>query len=69
MLDLRAQYETISHEITAAIGEVLSSQQFVLGPQGWSCSKEIAQACGCSLLALALPPEPRHWNWLYTPAG
>ena len=32
MLDLRAQFETIAPEIRAAVEEVLTAQQFVLGP-------------------------------------
>ena len=46
MLDLRAQFDTIEPEIRAAIDEVLTSQQFVLGPQGAALEQEIAQACG-----------------------
>jgi len=46
MLDLRAQFETIEPEIRAAIDEVLSAQQFVLGPQCEALEQEIAQACG-----------------------
>ena len=46
MLDLRAQFETIAPEIRAAIDEVLTAQQFVLGPQGEALEQEIAEACG-----------------------
>ena len=46
MLDLRAQFETIASEIRAAIDEILTAQQFVLGPQGAAFEQEIAQACG-----------------------
>jgi len=46
MLDLQAQFETIAPEIRAAIEPVLTSQQFVLGPQGEALEKEIAEACG-----------------------
>jgi len=46
MLDLRAQFETIASEIHAAIEEVLTAQQFVLGPQGEALEQEIAQICG-----------------------
>jgi dTDP-4-amino-4,6-dideoxygalactose transaminase len=46
MLDLRAQYESISPEIRAAVDEVLAAQQFVLGPQGEALEQEVAQACG-----------------------
>ena len=45
MLDLRAQFETIAPEIRAAIEEVLTAQQFVLGPQGDALEREIADAC------------------------
>lgn len=46
MLDLRAQFETIAPEIRTAVEEVLTAQQFILGPQGESLEREIAQACG-----------------------
>ncbi len=46
MLDLRAQYESIAPEIRAAIDEVLTAQQFVLGPQCAAFEEEVAQACG-----------------------
>jgi dTDP-4-amino-4,6-dideoxygalactose transaminase len=46
MLDLRAQFETIAPEIRAAIDDVLTRQQFVLGPQGEALEAEIASACG-----------------------
>src|SRR5580704_18618415 len=51
MLDLRAQFETIAPEIRAAVEEVLTAQQFVLGPQGEALEREIAEACGvrCSV--------------------
>jgi dTDP-4-amino-4,6-dideoxygalactose transaminase len=46
MLDLRAQFESIAPEIRAAVEDVLTSQQFVLGPQGAALEAEIASACG-----------------------
>jgi len=46
MLDLRAQFETIAPEVRAAVDEVLTAQQFVLGPQGAALEEEIAQYCG-----------------------
>ncbi|HEY2646626.1 MAG TPA: aminotransferase class I/II-fold pyridoxal phosphate-dependent enzyme, partial [Candidatus Acidoferrales bacterium] len=46
MLDLRAQFESIEAEIRAALDEVLTSQQFVLGPRGETLEREIAEACG-----------------------
>ena len=49
MLDLRAQFETIAPEIRAAVEEVLTAQQFVLGPQGEALEQEIAEACGVRL--------------------
>ncbi|HLJ23598.1 MAG TPA: DegT/DnrJ/EryC1/StrS family aminotransferase [Candidatus Acidoferrales bacterium] len=46
MLDLRAQFDSIASEIRAAVEEVLTAQQFVLGPQGEALEREIAAACG-----------------------
>jgi len=46
MLDLRAQFESIAPEIRAAVEEVLTSQQFVLGPQGEAFEREVAEASG-----------------------
>jgi len=46
MLDLRAQFENIAPEIRAAVEEVLTAQQFVLGPQGEALEREIAEASG-----------------------
>ncbi len=46
MLDLRAQFETIAPEIRAAVEGVLTTQQFVLGPQGEALEEEIAAASG-----------------------
>ena len=45
MLDLRAQFESIAPEIRAALEDVLTSQQFVLGPQGAALEAEIASDC------------------------
>jgi UDP-2-acetamido-2-deoxy-ribo-hexuluronate aminotransferase len=46
MLDLRAQYESIAPEIRAAVDEVLTGQQFVLGPQCEALEREVAEVCG-----------------------
>lgn len=46
MLDLQAQFANIGAEIRAAVEGVLTSQQFVLGPQGDALEQEIAQASG-----------------------
>jgi UDP-2-acetamido-2-deoxy-ribo-hexuluronate aminotransferase len=46
MIDLRAQYETIAPEIRAAVDEVITAQQFVLGPRGEAFEQEIAHTCG-----------------------
>ena len=48
MLDLRAQFESIAPEIRAAVEDVLTTQQFVLGPRGAALEEEIAAACGVS---------------------
>lgn len=46
MLNLRAQYAAIGNEVRAALGEVLASQQFVLGPQLSALEHELAQYGG-----------------------
>ncbi len=46
LLDLRAQYATIKEDVRTAVGEVLESQHFILGPQVASLEKEIAEYCG-----------------------
>jgi dTDP-4-amino-4,6-dideoxygalactose transaminase len=45
MVDLRAQFSAIEPEIRAAIDQVLSTQQFVLGPQLAALETEIAGYC------------------------
>ena len=47
MLDLKAQYESIKHEIDEAILRVVESQMFILGPEVSSLEKEFAEYCGC----------------------
>ncbi len=47
-LDLQAQYAAIRDEIRAAVEEVLSSQQFILGRQGAALEEEIARHCGAA---------------------
>src|SRR2546430_574122 len=44
--DLSAQYAAIGAEIRTAIERVLSSQQFVLGPEGAALEEDIAALCG-----------------------
>lgn len=46
LLDLNAQYQTISDEINAAVLSVLESQQFILGPEVKALESEIAKYCG-----------------------
>ena len=46
LLDLNAQYRTISDEINAAALSVLESQQFILGPEVRALESEIAGYCG-----------------------
>jgi len=48
LLDLKAQYASIKNEVTAAIGEVLESQHFILGPKVEQCEKGIAGYSQCS---------------------
>jgi len=46
ILDLKAQYKTIRHEIHAAIEQVLESGQLILGPNVRALEQEIALWCG-----------------------
>jgi dTDP-4-amino-4,6-dideoxygalactose transaminase len=48
LLDLKAQYASIKYEVNAAIGEVLESQHFILGPKVDQCEKAIAAYSNCS---------------------
>jgi dTDP-4-amino-4,6-dideoxygalactose transaminase len=45
-LDLKAQYRSIKDEIDAAVGRVLESGQFILGPEVAAFEKEFAAYCG-----------------------
>ena len=45
-MDLAAQYAAIGAEIREAVTNVLASQQFVLGKEGASLEREIAELCG-----------------------
>ena len=47
-LDLKAQYQSIKHEIDAALARVLESCQFVLGPEVAAFEQEFAAYCGTS---------------------
>jgi len=48
LLDLRTQYDKIAHEIETAVSRVLSSQQFILGPEVRELEREIAAYCQCA---------------------
>ena len=48
ILDLKAQYASIKEEVNMAIGEVLESQHFILGPKVDQCEKAIAAYSNCS---------------------
>lgn len=48
LLDLKAQYGPIKAEISAAIAEVMESQQFILGPKVQECEAAIAKYSNCS---------------------
>ena len=43
LVDLKAQYKTIEHEIKEAIEEVLESQWFILGPNVSKLEEEVAE--------------------------
>lgn len=48
ILDLKAQYATIRHEIQSAINNVLEKQHFILGPEVKGLEEEVAAYCGRS---------------------
>src|SRR6266436_5296106 len=47
LVDLRTQYQTIRHEVLAAIEDVLEKMQLFLGPQAQAFEQEFAAYCGC----------------------
>ncbi|MCG6918901.1 MAG: DegT/DnrJ/EryC1/StrS family aminotransferase [Deltaproteobacteria bacterium] len=47
LLDLKAQYQTIKHELWQAMEEVLESQHFILGPKVEALEEAVAPYCGC----------------------
>jgi len=46
LIDLKAQHRSIRDELNAAVGEVLDSAQFILGPQVDALETEFAAYCG-----------------------
>jgi dTDP-4-amino-4,6-dideoxygalactose transaminase len=48
ILDLKAQYATIRHEIQSAVNNVLEKQHFILGPEVKGLEEELAAYCGRS---------------------
>ncbi|MEY2495456.1 MAG: hypothetical protein QOJ45_1948 [Verrucomicrobiota bacterium] len=46
LLDLSEQYRALAEPIRAQLDEVLSSQQFILGPKGETLEKAICDYCG-----------------------
>jgi dTDP-4-amino-4,6-dideoxygalactose transaminase len=47
LVDLKAQYASIKNEIDQAIGSVLESSQFVLGPAVVELERRVADYCQC----------------------
>ncbi|MBD3223431.1 MAG: aminotransferase class V-fold PLP-dependent enzyme [Caldithrix sp.] len=45
LLDLKAQYQSIREEITAAVHEVMESQYFILGPKVKAFEEKVAEYC------------------------
>ena len=48
LLDLRAQYERIRHEIEPVITDVVESQYFVMGPKVTQCEAAVAEYSTCA---------------------
>lgn len=47
LVDLRAQYQTIKHEVMASFEDVLEHMRLFLGPQCQAFEQEFATYCGC----------------------
>ena len=47
LVDLRAQYQTIKHEVNAAFEDVLENMQLFLGPHSQAFEQEFASYCQC----------------------
>jgi UDP-2-acetamido-3-amino-2,3-dideoxy-glucuronate N-acetyltransferase len=47
LLDLKSQYLSMKADVNGAIGRVVESQHFILGPEVQALEKEIAAYCGC----------------------
>lgn len=47
LLDLKAQYDTIRHEVRTAMDRVLESQHFILGPEVEALEREVAAYSRC----------------------
>jgi dTDP-4-amino-4,6-dideoxygalactose transaminase len=47
LVDLKAQYASIKHEVKAAVDEVLEGMHLFLGPQSQAFENEFAAYCGC----------------------
>ncbi|MDQ2714716.1 MAG: aminotransferase class I/II-fold pyridoxal phosphate-dependent enzyme, partial [Chloroflexota bacterium] len=47
LVDLRMQYQTMKHEVMAAIEGVLEDMQLFLGPQAQAFEREFAAYCEC----------------------
>ena len=45
LVDLQAQYQTMKHEVLAAIADVLENMQLFLGPQVQAFEQEFAAYC------------------------
>ena len=46
LVDLKAQYQAIKHEVLAAIEDVLENMHLFLGPQAQAFEQEFAAYCG-----------------------
>jgi len=47
LVDLRAQYETIKHDVITVLEDVLEHMQLFLGPYSQAFEEEFATFCGC----------------------
>ena len=63
-LDLRAQDAEVGAEVRAAVGEVLDTQQLVLGPHVERFEAAMAAYCGVRSRASGSIREPMRWRSL-----
>ena len=63
LVDLKAQYQTIKHEVLAAVSDVLENMQLFLGPAYSTLSMNLQPIADASMVLGSLR-EPMRSHWL-----